>query len=223
MARNPVFDPSRLDDDDLEDLLPPPPGRPLRAVAQAPDVAQPGEGPQPTAEPEARQQPPAARATPPRGSSSPAARRARGNGGRPPAEAPDQPRADPAPSATAGMVTVVPARIPSALWQSVVDGPLAHRERPSYAQLLAWTLEDHATDVLRRLRANLAPDRTPRGRRPAAPVNAIAVRFRPEELALLDGLISQVQADEATRVTRTAAIIATLQVALDHPPPTTTT
>jgi len=105
----------------------------------------------------------------------------------------------------------VAARIPTQLWDAVINGPLSGRERPSYAQLITWTCQDQPDDVVRQIRANLAPDRTPRGRRLAAPVNTITVRFRHDELSAFDELIESASI-AGQRVTRTAGIIAALQV-----------
>jgi hypothetical protein len=110
-----------------------------------------------------------------------------------------------------GGFIVVAARIPTHLWDSVINGPLSGRERPSYAQLITWTCQDQPDDVVRQIRANLAPDRTPRGRRLAAPVNTITVRFRHDELTAFDDLIERASI-AGQRVTRTAGIIAALQV-----------
>ena len=92
-----------------------------------------------------------------------------------------------------------------------IDGPLSGRERPSYAQLIPWTCQDRPDDVVRQIRANLAPDRTPRGRKLALAVNTITVRFRPDELAAFDELVERAST-AGQRVTRTAGFIAALQV-----------
>jgi hypothetical protein len=117
---------------------------------------------------------------------------------------------------TGGFI-VVAARIPTQLWDAVIDGPLSGRERPSYAQLITWTCQDQPDDVVRQIRANLAPDRTPRGRRLASPVNTITVRFRHDELAAFDELIERAST-AGQRVTRTAGIIAALQVSAESSP-----
>ena len=94
-----------------------------------------------------------------------------------------------------------------------MEGPLSGRERPSYAQLISWTCLDHPDEVIAQIRASLAPDRTPRGRRLATPVNTITVRFRQDELAVFDEVLAGATT-HGTSVTRTAGIIAALQVTL---------
>ena len=225
MGRSSVFDPSRLDEE-LDELLPPPSRVPVAVlrdepptvtgVAEAPAsgsepvpdsaasaAAAPKDGPTPD--------PPDSAAHPAQSAVTTAARRPRGSGGRPPA--PERAAAD-SPSSTPaiGGFVVVAARIPTHLWEAVINGPLSGRERPSYAQLITWTCQDRPDDVVRQIRTNLAPDRTPRGRRLAAPVNTITVRFRHDELAEFDELIERASI-AGQRVTRTAGIIAALQVA----------
>lgn len=228
MGRQPVFDPSRLDDE-LDELLPPPPVRLVQSPAETePDAegsvdALPAD---PSAELEHVPGPPASVGRLEDPTDHPMAgnsvepivaatdRRPRGSGGRPPAAASptvDSPAAAPTPAG----FSVVASRIPTPLWQAVIDGPLSGRERPSYAQLISWTCMDHPDEVVAQIRANLLPDRTPRGRRLAMPVNTITIRFRQDELAAFDGLIERAS-DSGQRVTRTAGIVAALQVALVH-------
>jgi hypothetical protein len=109
---------------------------------------------------------------------------------------------------------VVAARIPSGLWQQLVDTLLSGSERPSYAQLITWTCQDHPKEVIDRLRST-GSDRTPRGRRVATPVNTIAVRFRTDELATFDGVLAEAAGSGPTP-TRTAGAIAAFEVALKH-------
>lgn len=209
MARQSVFDPSRLDDD-LDDLLQPP----VRSV-EVPIVAEPAlsvleEHDEQTTPPI----PDTVNGAPTQEvpeSEAPERRRPRGSGGRPPARV--APASEPVAAVVPSGFTVVAARIPTALWSAVMEGPLSGRERPSYAQLISWTCLDHPDEVIAQIRASLAPDRTPRGRRLATPVNTITVRFRQDELAVFDEVLAGATT-HGTSVTRTAGIIAALQVAL---------
>ena len=222
MGRSSVFDPSRLDEE-LDELLPPPSRVPVAVLQDEPTVTEVAEAPASRSEPvpdaaasvvaapEDGPTPDPHDSAPAQSAAKTAARRPRGSGGRPPA--PERAAAD-SPSSTPaiGGFVVVAARIPTHLWEAVINGPLSGRERPSYAQLITWTCQDRPDDVVRQIRTNLAPDRTPRGRRLAAPVNTITVRFRHDELAEFDELIERASI-AGQRVTRTAGIIAALQVA----------
>ena len=225
MGRSSVFDPSRLDEE-LDELLPPPSRVPVAVlqdepptVAEAAGAPTSGSGPVPDSAapaaadsvedgptPDSPDRPP----HPAQPAVATATRRPRGSGGRPPAQE-RAPAESPSNTPAVGGFMVVAARIPTQLWDAVINGPLSGRERPSYAQLITWTCQDQPDDVVRQIRANLAPDRTPRGRRLAAPVNTITVRFRHDELAAFDALIERASI-AGQRVTRTAGIIAALQV-----------
>ena len=226
MGRQSVFDPSRLDDE-LDELLPPPrvvesppePDEPASDATEAaaePAVETSGAPTAPAIPDEAEvheQDAPQVEASPPAlAPDTSKARRPRGNGGRPPVATTSSVEAS---RVVQAGFSVVAARIPTPLWQSVMDGPLGGRERPSYAQLISWTCLDHPDEVIAQIRASLVPDRTPRGRRLATPVNTITVRFRQDELAAFDELIERAST-QGQRVTRTAGIIAALQVSIAH-------
>ena len=204
-ARTAVFDPEALDDD-LDDLLPPP----TPATSDRPPVTSPAADTTPanTDNPATAQVQP----TPPAATQEarPAAERRspRGSGGRPPAR--EAQANELAPNA----LVMVAARIPSGLWQQVVDTLLSGPERPSYAQLITWTCQDHPEAIVDRLRST-GSDRAPRGRRVATPVNTIAVRFRTDELATFDGILAEAAGSGPTP-TRTAGAIAAFEVALKH-------
>lgn len=225
MGRSSVFDPSRLDEE-LDELLPPPSRVPVAVLQdEPPTVTDVAEAPAPDSEPVPDSAASAAAASleggptpdspyrsphPAQSAVATATRRPRGSGGRPPAQE-RAPAESPSNAPAIGGFIVVAARIPTHLWDAVINGPLSGRERPSYAQLITWTCQDQPDDVVRQIRANLAPDRTPRGRRLAAPVNTITVRFRHDELAAFDELL-ETASTAGQRVTRTAGIIAALQV-----------
>lgn len=186
-ARRPAFDISALDD--LDELLPPAP--------------QP-QGP--TAPAEVRE----SAATTPRPPVHRAPRAAavkRGGGGE---------GTGSAPSTSNSRVRTVAVRIPRELYMAVQDHVLGVAvERPSYAQLVTWTVEDHPDDALAELQEQLArAARVPRGRRLAADSVPIAPRFQAHELAVLDQLIA-----DAGGASRTDAIVAAFRVALRHVSP----
>ncbi|MEO7285378.1 MAG: hypothetical protein ABI140_00490 [Jatrophihabitantaceae bacterium] len=193
-GRRPAFDPSRLDDD-LDQLLPPPSTAMSAAAPTAPLRRPAANGADLTPEP-------------PEGKvgRAPADRPARGSGGRP-----NRSQGEPADAPSVSAV-----RIPKALYDAVVGELLAGRvERPSYAQIVAWTCEDHPDDVLAELdRAVEFAERVPRGRKLATEVVPLAVRFRPEERRALEDLVER--SASAGAVTRTAAVTAALRVAVKH-------
>jgi hypothetical protein len=189
-SRRPAFDISALDD--LDEILPPAPS-PDRSSAVAEQAP-------------ARAEVRSSATTPP-----PVVRRAsrattvkRGGGGVDPGSTAD---------GSSSRVRTVAVRIPRELYMAVQDHVLgAAVERPSYAQLVTWTVEDHPEDALVELREQLArAARVPRGRRLAADSVPIAPRFQPHELAVLDQLIS-----DAGGASRTDAIVAAFRVALRH-------
>ena len=91
-------------------------------------------------------------------------------------------------------------------------GPLV--ERPSYAQIVAWTCQDHPGEVHAELQRQVATEaRAPRGRRNAADSVPLTPRFLAAELALVDAIINDV-AGTTAKVTRTAAVVAALRVAV---------
>lgn len=191
-TRRSAFDPARLDDE-LAELLPPP----AFAAAASKVVAE-----------------------------RPAPDRSREDGSRLPTKSvpsaavrPVSPRTDltMVVPATDGATTVVAVRIPRALYESVVRDLLgALVEKPSYAQIIAWTCQDHPDEVRAELRRQVTADgRAPRGRRIASDSVPLTPRFQPAELALLDEVAAEV-ADGSGKVTRTAAVIAALRVAVSQ-------
>ena len=114
-----------------------------------------------------------------------------------------------------GPTTVVAVRVPRPLYEAVVRdllGPLV--ERPSYAQIVAWTCQDHPGEVHAELQRQVATEaRAPRGRRIAADSVPLTPRFLAAELALVDAIINEV-AGTTAKVTRTAAVVAALRVAV---------
>jgi hypothetical protein len=108
-------------------------------------------------------------------------------------------------------------RIPRALYESVVRDLLgALVEKPSYAQIIAWTCQDHPDEVRAELQRQVTADgRAPRGRRIASDSVPLTPRFQPAELAMLDEVAAEV-ADGSGKVTRTAAVIAALRVAVSQ-------
>lgn len=114
----------------------------------------------------------------------------------------------------AGRAAVVAVRIPRPLYEAVVRdllGPLI--EKPSYAQVIAWTCTDHPEDVRAELhRITELSARAPRGRRIAADTVPLTPRFQPTELDTLDAVLRDVGGD----ATRTAAVVAALRVAVKH-------
>ena len=78
-------------------------------------------------------------------------------------------------------------------------GPLV--ERPSYAQIVAWTCQDHPGEVHAELQRQVATEaRAPRGRRIAADSVPLTPRFLAAELALVDAIITEVVGTTAPRV-----------------------
>ena len=96
--------------------------------------------------------------------------------------------------ATDGATTVVAVRIPRALYESVVRDLLgALVEKPSYAQIIAWTCQDHPDEVRAELQRQVTADgRAPRGRRIASDSVPLTPRFQPAELAVLDEVAAEV-------------------------------
>ncbi|HEY5156320.1 MAG TPA: hypothetical protein VIJ47_16375 [Acidimicrobiales bacterium] len=193
-ARRAAFDPSRLNDE-IDDLLPPPLSVVPAGAAGTPD--------------ERRGHPVDDRVVPQRqpAAGSPAGQRQ--------VAAPAASDRAAATSAADGPTTVVAVRVPRALYEAVVRdllGPLV--ERPSYAQIVAWTCQDHLGEVHAELHHQVATEaRAPRGRRIAADSVPLTPRFLAAELALVDAIINGV-ARTTSKVTRTAAVVAALRVAV---------
>jgi len=94
-------------------------------------------------------------------------------------------------------------------------------ERPSYAQIIAWTCEDHTEEVIAELTyATTAVARAPRGRKLATDSVPLALRFQqPTERASLDDVIRRARG-EGAKITRTAGVVAALRVAVKQGIPT---
>ena len=193
--RAPAFDPSRLDKD-LDELLPPPEVAPT----PLPQTQSPVESPNSLA-------PNGYEST--TSSALPSGRAARGRGGRRPAATASEP------DVSEDSVTLA-VRIPRPLYEAVVHELLAGGvERPSYAQIVGWTCEDHPEAVLAELmRESETAARVPRGRRMAADSVALTLRFQPVELAPLNRAIMQATDSRQAPVTKTAAVTAALRVAV---------
>ncbi len=196
--RAPAFDPSRLDKD-LDELLPPPPQPPV-------DPPPLGRTPPPVDSPNTLHPSDYETTT---SQALPVGRPARGRGGRrptPPASEQDEPQ---------NAVTLA-VRIPRPLYEAVVHELLAGGvERPSYAQVVGWTCEDHPETVLAELMwESETAARVPRGRRMAADSVALTLRFQPAELAHLNQVMTQATDSRQAPVTKTAAVTAALRVAV---------
>ena len=203
MSRRPAFDPARLDDD-LDQLLPPPPRAVSTASAATPSAVDTDQDQLETGEPQALE--------PTEGEADSAvhARPNRGSGGRP-----RRGQAD-----TDETTVVSAVRIPKPLYDALVQNLLGGMvERPSYAQIVAWTCEDHPDDVLAEINhaVSLAA-RAPRGRKLATEGVPLALRFRRDERSALDDLVARAKAGPTTR---TAAVTAALRVAVKHGLPST--
>lgn len=221
-ARRPVFDPNALDD--LDGTLAPPEHSPAPPAERGPQIGEePGEQEQ-----EARADRSFAETssgTPPSPPSlraggtgaaerSPATTRARPpattGGSRPQATTSRQPR-----SARGRIPTAV--RLPADLYRDVNDVLLSGSERPSYGQLVMWTVEDHRGEVAAQVEADLPDpsDRIPRGRKLAEDRMPVGLQLLSSERAELDEIAGQIAArQEVARVTRTDVAVAALRVAL---------
>ncbi len=109
----------------------------------------------------------------------------------------------------------VAVRIPRQLYEVLVRDLLAgNAERPSYAQVVGWTCEDHPEAVLEELAwESETKGRKPRGRRLASDSVALTLRFQPDELEHLDRIITRT-ATTTRKTTRTAAVTASLRAAV---------
>jgi hypothetical protein len=199
-GRRPAFDPSRLDDE-LDELLPP-------APSPSP-VKPPTRTPEPLSSPrmsEPRQPKPGLPKVQETAGERPQ-RTQRGAGVRPEDQHDGTGKAG---------VTVVAVRIPKALYDAVVHDLLGGLvERPSYAQIIAWTCEDHAEEVIAELTyATTTSARSPRGRKLASDSVPLTLRFQQlTERASLDDVIRRTRG-EGAKITRTAGVVAALRVAV---------
>jgi hypothetical protein len=112
-------------------------------------------------------------------------------------------------------LTIVAVRIPQPLYDELRRMIFGVEAQPSYAQVVAWTCEDYQDEAVAELTHALQIGaRAPRGRKAVAGnVAPLTLRFRAPELAVLDEMIVKV-GGEASRVTRTAGVIAALRVAV---------
>lgn len=111
----------------------------------------------------------------------------------------------------------VAARVQTSLYEDLGAYLAGMREAPSYAQLVTWACQDAPETVLAQVAAQLdGGGRSPRGSRRAATTTAIAPRFLPEELAVLDATRERAAADAGAAVTRTVVVAAALRVAVDR-------
>ena len=195
-TRKGAFDPARLDE--LDDLLAPPAAIPIPIpIPRA--VPAPAPAPQTLAEERTTEAP-----------------NPRPEIARPPAPRPRPARAamTAEPVGERGIVTVT-ARVPRELYEQLSETLARLNERPSYAQIIAWTCRDHAEEMLDAISdAAYESDHTLRGRRPAANTVLMAPRFRPVELAALDRIIKSGAERLAAAPTRTAAIDAAIRIAI---------
>lgn len=201
MSRSPAFDPSRLDDE-LDELLPPAPNAPTPSKAPAVEQLRPVRAITPPDD--------ATKSTETAGE--PAQRVVRGTGGRPTGR-----RAEDSTGPT-----LVAVRILKPLYDAVVHDLLGTLvERPSYAQIVAWTCEDHREDVIAELtHAAAAGAREPRGRKLAREGVPLTLRFKPEERVALEEVMRRAGGG-AAKITRTAGVVAALRVAVKHGIPAT--
>jgi hypothetical protein len=108
-------------------------------------------------------------------------------------------------------------RLPAELYLEVNEVLLSGAERPSYGQLVMWTVEDHRDAVAEQIQADLPdPDeRVPRGRKLAQDRMPVGLQLLSSERDDLDDLAAAVAEHlGGTRVTRTDVAIAALKVAL---------
>lgn len=192
-TRKGAFDPARLDE--LDDLLAPPAANMLQPTAAAPTPARQATVANRSSEaPDRRRKIPQVQASPPRS----AAQEVR----------------TPEPVRERSIVTVT-ARVPRDLYEQLSATLARLNERPSYAQIVAWTCRDHTDEVLDEITdAAYQADNALRGRRPAASTVLIAPRFRPSELAALDRIIMSAAERLAASPTRTSAIDAAIRTAI---------
>lgn len=154
--------------------------------------------------------------------------RARQQGQRPLAAAPDDrsrrservAAARRQPAAQGGRIAAA-IRLPADLYQQINVELLAGLERPSYGQLVVWACEDWPAQVVEAVEAAL-PDpkaRTPRGRKLAQDRVPVQLQLTWDERAHLDEVAGDVAARHGVRVTRTDVATAALRVALRRPDP----
>lgn len=222
--RKAVFDPTALDD--LDATLAPPEPAPAPAADSQPEVHPAPETGRPKVPPKA--DPPASR-TSVEGSAGPAptARAAAGTSSEREQGGPSE-RARPTKSNGAARTPSrqqrsargrVPTavRLPADLYRQVNEVLLSGTERPSYGQLVMWTVEDHRAEVTEQVEGSLPnpTDRVPRGRKLAEDRTPVTLQLLHSERDHLDDLADGVaERSEGARVTRTDVAVAALTVAL---------
>lgn len=139
----------------------------------------------------------------------------------------EAPRSAGTPLVVAGRPKVISARVPKELYDALarhVASLELSEGRPAYSQVVAVACEDHHDAVVETaVQAALETRRdwrAPRGARKAANATMLTLRFWPAELAALESAQSSVSTSKAlddelrAKITRTAVIIAALQVSL---------
>ena len=204
-VRSNAFDVSRTDRDEAEVTSPPlsdllPRVTPTAVPSPVPSTSSPApaesDGPPPTAAPagDARRSAPT--------------ERPRGAGGRA--------------RASTSRITATPARVPVELYtraEALVKGP----GKPSWGQLVSWTCQRHADDVVAAVLDQLRPAEglVPRGQnKRGRGTTQITARFTLEEQQAFDATLQQAQKQvdagslpAGSRATATAVVIAALEVA----------
>lgn len=214
-GRRPVFDPTALDDLDSTLAPPEPAPAPVPEAAEAPEQPIGRTDDRTTTEPANMARPaPADRSSSSgnveRASGPGRARAAVTSGSRSHTPTTRQPRS------TRGRIPTA-VRLPADLYLQVNEVLLSGPERPSYGQLVMWTVEDHREQVAAQVEADLPDpsDRVPRGRKLAQDRMPVGLQLLGSERDDLDNLAAEVAArNEGTRVTRTDVAIAALRVAL---------
>lgn len=224
--RGRAFDPTRLDD--LDDVLAPPQqgaeetrdDEASHSSSSNPDSDEQTvqgsrhEAPTPTAP--AKRSAPRATLSPADSVASQSTSRARSSA--------DPARSGPSrqPRAPGGRIATA-VRLPAEVYHAVNDHLLSGTERPSYGQLVMWSVEDHRRDVIATVEAALPDpaDRSPRGRRLAQDRVPVGLQLLSSERAELDELAEEiasrdVAASRSTRVTRTDVATAALRVAVQE-------
>lgn len=117
----------------------------------------------------------------------------------------------------AGGIAKIPARVPADLYAAAL--PLVKGiGKPSWGQLIAWTCQDHADQVLdhvlERAGGGGAPGRKPRGQnRKGTAALQVTARLDATELPAVDEVMKRAQSKAERKVTRTMVVLAALTVA----------
>lgn len=113
----------------------------------------------------------------------------------------------------------VPARVPADLYDRAL--PLVKGiGRPSWGQLVAWTCQDHKTQVVAAIvAATTVEGRRPRGQGVVGTAGLqVTCRLFPDERPPVDAVLKDAQAKVKTKVTRTMVVLAALEVATTTTP-----